>query len=319
MATDSTIQSVPNDIGGTSFKNGLPGSNNKEPYSVEPTNWYKSLPYGFACYNIDSKPGDKAKSIFYLPISPSNISVRTAFATNLITTLYGIVEEHSEVRYYDITISGTTGFAPRFVGAFEDGTKASDSKSTGRSAFTTSGVPDLGGFLPEVTNTINQVLNIADDIGNTLFGGPNNPTGIDPSKSGYVAFHNLYKFLLKYKNDAAQVNAAQNTQSFSVPQLLPPENKSTRQVHPIQFLNYKDGIKYDVVIQEFTVNRSADNPMLYNYMIKMRGFNLRNVNTKAPEANQLAKLGLDGLEGQSLFDKFTSVAGDAATVISGLL
>lgn len=317
MSLASTIQSAPSALGGTSFQNGV-GSSAKEPYDVVPTNWYKSLPYGFACWDISSNASDAAKSTFYLPISPSNITVRTAFATNLITTLYGIVEEHSEVRYYDIAISGTTGFAPRFTGAFTSGTKTGDIQSTGRSAFQAGGVPDLGGFLPEVTNTINQVLNVAQDIGDTLTGGPKNPTGIDPNKSGYVAFHNLYKFLLKYKQDASQQNAAAAAQPFSVPQVLPVDTKPKRQIHPIQFLNYKDGIKYDCVVQEFTVVRDASNPMLYNYSIKLRGFNLQNVNAKAPEADQLAKLGLGGLEGQSLFSKFTSVAGNAATVISGL-
>jgi hypothetical protein len=316
MALPSTSQLVPASFGSSSIPS--LGGAAPEPYTVEPTNWYKSLPYGFAFWDISKNLGDPQKSTMYLPISPNNLSITTSFATNVITTLYGIIEEHSEVRYYDIAISGTTGFAPRFVAAFENGSSLSSVQSSGRSAFKQSGVPDLGGFLPEVTNTINQVLDVANDIGNTLNGGPSNPTGIDPTKSGYVAFHNLYKFFLKYKNDAAQVSAAQNSMPLSLPISLPTGDGPRRKQHPIQFLNYKDGVKYDCVPMSFTLTRSAEKPMEYNYTIKLRAFNLQNVNAKPPEADQLAKLGLGGLEGQSLFSSMTSIAGNAATVISGL-
>lgn len=289
-----------------------------EPYNVEPTNWYKSLPYGFAFWDINSNEIDKARSTMYLPISPNNISVTTNFATNIITTLYGVVEEHSEVRYYDIVISGTTGFAPRFVAPFENGTKIGDVQSSGRKAFQPNGVPNLGGFLPEVTNTINQVLDVANDVQNTLTTGVVNKTGIDPAKSGYVAFHNLYKFFLKYKQDTAQISAAVNSKPNQLPVALPTSGGIKRKIHPIQFLNYKDGIKYDCVPLSFTLVRSAEKPMEYNYTIKLRAFNLQNVNAKAPEADQLAKFGLGGIEGQSLFSSMTSIAGNAATVISGL-
>jgi hypothetical protein len=311
------LQQVPTDLSAASSV--LGGGQIPEPYAVEPTNWYKSLPYGFAFWDISATASDKAKSTMYLPISPNNLSITTSFATNVITTLYGVIEEHSEVRYYDITISGTTGFAPRFVAPFGSGTPLSASQSTGRSAFSAGGVPDLGGFLPEVTNTINQVLDVVNDIQDTLNGGPSNPTGIDPTKSGYVAFHNLYKFFLKYKNDAAQVQAAQAASplpfNIGLPNLA---GGPKRKLHPIQFLNYKDGVKYDCVPLSFTMTRSAEKPMEYNYVIRLRGYNLQNVNAKAPEADQLAKLGLGGLDGQSLFSSMTSIAGGAATVISGL-
>lgn len=317
MGLPSTSQLIPQGSGGSNFANSLKGAD-KEPYIVEPTNWYKSLPYGFAFWDIDSKKADKAKSTMYLPISPNNLSITTNFATNVITTLYGVIEEHSEVRFYDIIISGTTGYAPRFVAPFESGTKVSDLQSSGRSAFVAKGVSDLGGFLPEVTNTINQVLDTVSDISNTLNGGPKNPTGIDAAKSGYVAFHNLYKFFLKYKTDVANIAAAVNSKP-SPPISLPLSNSTKRKVHPIQFLNYKDGIKYDCVPLSFTLTRSADKPMEYLYTIKLRAFNLQNVNSKAPEADQLAKFGLGELDGQSLFSKMTSIAGNASTLISGLL
>jgi hypothetical protein len=293
-------------------------SSEQEPYKVTSTNWYKSLPYGFAFYDINSKESSAPKSVVYLPISPNNITVTTSFATNVVTTLYGIVEEHSEVRYHDIMIAGNTGYAPRFVAPFEQGTKNSDSQSLGRTAFSGGGV-DFGGFLPEVSNTINQALDIFQDVTDTLNGGPSNPTGIQADKSGYVAFHNLRKFFLKYKQDAAQMGTSPSVPAFLSPITIDIDTRPQRQVHPIQFLNYKDGVKYDCVPISFTMQRSADNPLLYNYTIRLRAFNEQNVNEKLLAVDQRkAELGLDGLEGQSLFTKMTSIAGNAATAISAL-
>jgi hypothetical protein len=65
--------------------------------------------------------------------------------------------------------------------------------------------------------------------------------------------------------------------------------------------------------------RSADNPMMYNYSIRLRGFNLQNVNAKVPGLDNLAALGLGGLDGTSLFASLTSVTQNAATIVSGLL
>ena len=300
---------APSQIGSSFLKNKSFGAD-QEPYDIEPTNWYKSLPYGFSFYNIDASDADSPTTRLYLPISPNNLTVVTHYATNIITTLYGIVEEHSEIRYYDITIQGTTGFAPRFVEPFG---ADKNEHSNGRSSFSNGGITDLGGFLPEVTNMIGQALDTASDVMNIVNGGPKNPTGITPNQSGYVAFHNLYRFFAKYKADASQMNKTSTPLPFGI---SIPTVDTDRKSHPIQFLNYKDNIKYDCVPIKFTMVRSAEDPMLYNYNIQLRAFNLRNVNEKAQESSQLEKLGLGGLEGQSLFGKMTSLATNAATYIS---
>lgn len=303
------------------------GSSNNGPYAVDPTSWYKSLPYGFSFFDVNSQAGSTAKETFWLPISPNNVTVTTHYATNIVTTLYGVVEEHSEVRYYDIVIQGNTGYAPRFTTGFTNNPQY-DPTSVGRATFedpSLLGSGALGGFLPEVTNTINQVANIVSSIGEAI-NGVQNPTGIKPTQSGYVAFHNFYKFLLRYKEDAARVEKQEAGLIPSVPSAADLVSAATggsgqtlRKVHPLQFLNYKDGIKYDVIPLTFTMVRSAENPMLYNYVLKLRGFNLQNVNAKPAPFQKLAELGLGGIDGQSLFSSMTSIAGNAATLVSGIL
>lgn len=299
------INNIGGAIPGASAKLNLP----KDPYVSLDTNWYQSKPYGFAFYSIGSD-GKTATSTMYLPIAPSNLTITTSYATNVITTLYGIIEEHSEIRYYDISIDGTTGIAPRYIN--ETGNTPSYT-SSGRLQFDP-GKISLHGFLPEVTNTIKQIANTVGSITNTITGAGGNPTGVTPTQSGYAAFHNLYRFLHKYKQDAAGLTTAPAGRGGAA------ASGPTRRTHPLRFLNYKDGNQYDVVPISFTMKRSADNPMLYNYSIKLKAFNLRTVNDNGfLEGDQRANLGLESIEGSSLFSNLTSVAGNAATLISGLL
>jgi len=294
-------------------------------YNIDPQNWYKSFPYGFAF-----TPALGLQEYVWLPISPSNLTTNTPLATNVITTLYGVVEEHSPVRYYDIVISGNTGIAPRYTNnvasrfsgelgfAINNAVSAGKSllsaqPSVGRKSFDPSFASKLsfGGFLSEATNTAAAIAELALDIGKAATGITPNFTGIVPAESGYVAFHNLDQFFLRYKNDTAPPS---KKIPFG-PQLPPIPRRS----HPLQFLNYKDGIQYDAIPLAFNLARSAENPMLYNYSIRLRCYNLRSIDggSAGLTQNLLAELGLAGVSG-SLFARATSVTNNVATLISGI-
>jgi hypothetical protein len=302
------------------------------PYQTTPNRWYKAFPYGFAFWNSDATEGSKPTETFWLPIAPNNINITTHFATNVITTLYGIIEEHSEVRYYDITITGNTGIAPKYTTSFSSSSNLSDvgsaitpagnqpanaanktAPSIGRESFAPSGglLSALGGFLPEVANTLNAAVGAVNKI---LGKETPNKTGITPEQSGYYAFHNFQKFLLRYKMDATGTLEAKKSLG-TVFGLGAPK---VRKMYPLQFLNYKDGIKYDVIPITFTLVRSAENPMLYTYSIKLRAFNLSSVESSNSSANSLmSDLGLGPLQGP----KFLEAAGKvlkATTLTSAL-
>jgi hypothetical protein len=278
-------------------------------YEVTPTHWYKARPYGFVHQNrFATSLGGIGKFTMYLPIAPENIRVSTPFATNIVTTLYGIVEEHSENRYYDITISGTTGFAPRYTKPGGGTTSPTVSLGTnlGRKAFDNFDLGSFtGGFFQQQVGVLNSVLDNASNVLEDIT-GVSNDTGIKPEKSGYAAFHNLYRFLMQYKRDTAG--------EIKLTQL------KTRQAHPLQFLNYKDDIKYDVVPISFNLTRNATNPMLYNYNIVMRGFNLRNVTADNEAPDTLALLGLGTTDTPvnqtSFFSSAQSLTGNAANILS---
>lgn len=256
-------------------------------------NWYSQRPYAFQFKNF----------VFYLPLSPSNINITTHFATNIISTMYGTVEEHSEQRYYDITISGTTGMSPRFYKTINDQIfdSISGTKFIGRAGYPIkSRVTALGGFARRTQELVNNTLNQASDI----FGDENGTTGIDLQRTGYAAFHNFYKFLLLYKKDAVGEVEVPEDKTASFEQANKGEKTKT-----MRFINYKDNNQYDVAIQTFQLNRDASNPMLYNYNISMRAYNLRSADTQTLQLDvegRATELGLLGIETTSIFTKLAN-------------
>jgi len=287
---------------------------NIEPrYSVTPENWYRQFPYTFLWRKSDDDSDDK---IFNLPIAPQNIQITTHFATNVIPTMYGTIEEHSEQRYFDITISGTTGMAPKYFNESyqvdeakndavykmlypNDDIKRAEEMITGRneynSKFISSGrtgytisTPGFNlGLFRKTTELLLKAKNEAADIlGNSVNKQIN--SGIQDMSTGYAAFHNFYLFLLKYKDHVSR-------------------GIKPKKGHPLSFINYKDNNSYDVSITNFSLVRDYRNPMLYNYSISMKAYNLRSADSVEGETISLGQFGLDGIK-TSAFATFSNKA-----------
>ena len=275
-------------------------NNMDKTYKVESQNWYSAKPYGF---KMNTRDG--ATFTMFLPISPSNLNVTTPFATNIVPTLYGTVEEHSDVRYFDISIEGTTGIAPKFVtpGAGQDSSILySQLRKDGRQVTPIASSITAGGFFAKTLGIANQIKNKAADI---LDGGVKPKTGITADNSGYVAFHNLYRFLLQYKKDASGTGGS----------------TAQRQQHPLTFFNYKDNNQYDVVVRGFTMRRSADNPMLYYYSIQLRGYNLRAITAPIDDSltQRLKDLGLNGVDSSSVLGDIKSISTQAKAILGSFV
>jgi hypothetical protein len=264
-------------------------------YKVHPENWYTAKPYGFKYTSRDGK----STQVMFLPISPSNLNISTPFATNVIPTLYGTVEEHSDIRYYDIVIEGTTGIAPEYI---EPGSVQSES-STGRSTVTpASALINANGFFSKTISIINSISNKATDLVN---GSETNSTGVRVDQTGYLAFHNLYRFLLRYKKEVSGASG----------------EIQLREKHPLIFFNYKDNNQYKVAIRNFTLRRSAENPMLYNYSIVMRGYSMTTANGEydSKSAEEVLKdLGLNGIDSSNLLGKIKGTANKVRGILGPL-
>jgi hypothetical protein len=273
-------------------------------YQPDPNNWYTSKPYGFKLLTRSGTP-----FIMFLPINPSNLNISTNFATNVVPTLYGTVEEHSDIRYFDITIEGTTAMAPKFV---EPANSTDPSyaygalKQTGRAMFPIASSVALGGFFSNTIAQVSNILNAAGKAVSAITGSGNQPqeTALYNNQTGYMAFHNLYRFLLKYKKDAAGV-----------------ESNVPRTGHPLTFFNYKDGNEYDVVVKNFILRKSPENPMLYYYQITMRGYNIRSSGQTTISddlQSRLADLGLNGVKSSSLLSTIKGISDDAKAVVGSV-
>jgi hypothetical protein len=279
------------------------GLNLEEMYESDPKLWWKQSPYTFVFKEENTGEGLGKRYAFSLPISPSNISITTHFATNVVTTMYGTVEEHSEQRYFDINISGTTGMSPTYstYAKLSDintpnmdpakldgpgGKKAKNERK--RKSYSTASVISAGidtlGFLRRTANIAETIASQAKD----LFNAPK-PIGISTENvnTGYMAFHNFYRFLLKYKKHTSSKRSNTNAG-----------------IHPLTFINWKDNNQYDVVISNFQLMRDASNPMLYNYTISMRAYNLTTAGSgdatmQIDQYDLLKSIGLDKVNGSA--------------------
>lgn len=266
-------------------------------YTIRSTNWYHALPYGFRRYTKDLT----VYSI-YLPISPENITITTHYATNVITTLYGTVEQHSEQRYFDIIISGTTGMAPLYNGEEIFGDVTRHSRASFHATDANWGNRSAGGFFANTLGRYNAIANRAQD----LISPVPNETGIRPENSGYMAFHRLYRFFQEYKNDAAGVDSPK---------------KREKGAYPLMFLNYKDNNEYQCSIQRFVLKRSANEPMLYRYEILLRAYNIRTLELEDVRPwktvkQRMAELGLNGISGTSLLGDIKKTVGGAKDILA---
>lgn len=274
-------------------------------YTPVLTNWFTAKPYGF---RFAPKEGG-FETVMYLPINPSNISILTNFATNITPTIYGTVEEHSPVRYYDIVIEGTTGISPKYV--TPAGSNELIVAQKGRTAFAIHQFFNSEGFFAK---TLQTAENVTKSVKNLI--GNNDQslaiTGLQLDQTGYYAFHNLYRFLLKYKKNASgSEKGNENT-------------PRTSNAPPLVFFNYKDNNEYSVVIKSFTLRRDKENPMMYFYSISMRGYNLTKINeservNKNSEITELlTNLGLDGVQGSLFLSKAKEIASQTKEVLGSV-
>lgn len=291
-------------------------------YSPIADNWFKALPYGF---KFRDRSG--TERVMFLPINPQNLTITTHYATNVMTTLYGTVEEHSEQRYFDILIEGTTGIAPRYTAPMskESVSNIKQNSRSGRARYDDAVGNRIsinsniaGGFFSQTIGVANAVLGRAQDVINGKEGM--DISGINDRKdTGYFAFHRLYKFLQEYKADASGVSPDSQTVNTDRRKKSGSENSS----HPLSFLNYKDGNMYDVAVQRFTLKRSINNPMLYNYSIVLRAYNIRSIDkfdaALGDLPGRLEQLGLDGIESSTLLSEVSETAAGTKQVIGGLL
>jgi uncharacterized DUF497 family protein len=211
---------------------------------------------------------------FFFPVNPETISITTPYAVTVTPTLTGVVEENSGPVFYNITISGTTGVSPKRNWSSGVERDPVGLRPTGQDPFTLS-ENALGGFGASTIAAVNNA------VGSIL--GSNLPqmTGKQNRKTGYTAFHVLYKFIWLYNH--AKARGSKDS---------------------LWFVNTKDGNRYNVIVQNFQLNRDKSRPNLYNYSIQMKGWNLDD-SMAITDTSKAKSAGEDRLKLLGLADDFS--------------
>jgi len=271
------------------------------PYTIKYENWYKTIPYALRIVSLQGgvspsalisgatgqSPTEGATPMhFFFPVNPESISINTPFATVVTPTIGGIVQEHSGAVFYNISISGTTGVIPdlNFTTGIPRNANT-DLRPLGGDKPT---IPNfLGGFGASTIGAINSAVSAITGTSPKMVGGDKD------GKSGYTAFHVLYKFIWLYH--FAKANGA--------PQQL-------------RFMNYKDNNQYDCVVTNFNLSRDKGRPHLYQYTIQLKAWKLSTANQQPSFLNKtrLSELGLN--EGPSLKAEAFRAINTAKTVLN---
>lgn len=187
---------------------------------------------------------------FTLPISPKSLRISTPVATTLTPTLNGVVEQSNGAPFREISVQGTTGVS------LNKG-QVQDAKSAILKA-----VSVIGGEL--FPSTTANIKNAAQEIQKTikLWGGPGDSPVVndilkltDPVSylkgTGYHQLHMLRAFIEAY------VEAKKTT-----------DGKNLRLI----FASFKDEQYFVCSAVNFSVERDAADPLLYNYSLQLKAY-----------------------------------------------
>ena len=260
--------------------------------------WYKTFPYQFSIVNTDVADGwdqtDVSPNYIYtLPIPPQSLTIKMVPASQATPTVGGVVEETSENTFWLINLSGTTGTG---VGRYDDDLQLRE-KMAGqfRAKLETTGLlagvaANLGALANKVGGVVDQLSNLgggaAGVIGglsgaitnaylpSQMYGGSAVPEGTN----GFTEMNALHAYLLAYSR----------LKGFNPKQ------------YSLYFINQKESQKWQVSLQDFTIQRNAQNPYLYRYNIQLKGWNVQKTdNTDGNRAD---------------LDRFAPGTGDLASV-----
>lgn len=275
---------------------------------IDAQDWYKVFGYRFSIAYVDpSKPNgniDEALNInsgeenlgpvswkhFTLPIPPSQLVVKPVFPSRVTSTLGGVVEETSAVKFWMVSMAGTTGTSISRLK--EDQHSRVKMASKFREAIETTGL--LAGVSANINSAVSKFGGIADGLinaGQSLASGdiagalggvtgslnnallppiPYNSSAVDNRANGFTEAQELQKFFFIY-------NALKGKH---------PKNFA------LMFTNFKTDQSWRCVIKDFSLQQSAENPYLYRYSISLQCWDVR------------ASKDLFGSSSRASFDRF---------------
>lgn len=229
---------------GSAGVSGASHSLERKTTEIVPERWNELHVYSFSinqagkggeCTNLEYKGSGITNSRHNLTLAPQSISVSTPFAISVMATNKGVLEENNGVVFRTISINGTTGLYP-----LREVAKSSPSKVSG----------SFKSFAPKTGQAIdNLIKKIA-----TSAGTSNRPeSNINLEQTGYYQFWTLNNFLIQYAEAKKSKKGKEFRLVFNCP---------------------KDNISYVVTPVAFDLRRSADGPLMYNYSITLKAWDV---------------------------------------------
>ena len=267
-------------------------------WSVKGADWYQVYGYQFAVNVSLGKDTAVDAFKFTLPIPPQSFMVKPVMASRATPTIGGVVEETSAVVFWMVQMQGTTGIA---VNRGEnDGTSRNEVAKSFRDNITTTGL--LSGVSANLNKVISKVGGVADKAIDA-FGRVSDAikTGdfLDAASSaaeGFVGAANTALLPpLPYSSSAVSQEGNGFTEAQELQKFFYMYSKlkgKSPNKYSLIFRCYKTNQEWDVIVKDFSLQISAQNPNLYKYSISLQGWNCRAVGDK--ERKPLDRLGSKG-------------------------
>ena len=252
------------------------GKSEGQPWNYVGADWYKVFPYVFAV-----EVGGAKKYFYTLPIPPQTLVTKMIPASQATATFGGVVEETSDNVFWIIQMSGTTGIAVSRDGLEDPRANRDSVANLFRKKLETTGL--LSGVSAQANALIGKIGGTADavmgsvkafgsgDIGAGIAGVTGainnailppqmfNGSGVDETTNGFTEMQEFHRFLYTYSHLKSK---------------LPKD-------FALKFQNHKTGQEWRVVVQDFTVNQSASNPLLQKYSIQLKAWDVTPIDSES--------------------------------------
>lgn len=186
-----------------------------------------------------------------LRLPPQSITITTPFASSVVATNKGILEENNGIVFRNITIAGTTGLYP-------------DAKVVNNSSNLKGPLGLVQSIFPGVTTAIGDVLKQVKAVKNAVVGDdskreltPNPESQFELQNTGYYQFWVLHNFLVAYAEMKKRKLSGTDASEFR-----------------LIFNSPKDNIAYVITPVSFDLRKDKSEPMLYRYSISFRAWDI---------------------------------------------
>lgn len=276
------------------FENAIGSTPEDILWSIEGENWYKYFGYLFTIEMVN----ENEKMNYMLPIPPSSYICKPIIPAQVTPSLGGIIEEVSDIKFFLISMEGTTGMAG---GRSSDDKYREQLQKNFRDTITTTGL--LSGTFAQATGVLNKVAGAADRVLDTVnnfslenaahnIKGAINDALTPPHPYGSSAIHNRHNGFTE---------AYTMKKFFYVYHIL--KNYSPKNYN-LYFTNIKTDQSWRIIVKDFNMQQNAQNPFLIRYSMSLQAWDVNKAN-RTEKANEKRKA----------FDRF-GIEGDLKEVNS---